>query len=306
MSVSVKYKNTQIANITETATRTLKTGGKYCEGDIVIENTKDSGGGGGAGSDTLTYGRSYANSEFTVDTGLFTTSAVAKTSVFRMVTPTMAQINTAAACSIGYNGNTTVPTVTITFAENSVAATYSNLVIGNNETTFDIIPTATGTLSFTVTAAFEGNITQTFDYSLTAFEVMPTYTVEAVEGATYGFALKYSGYYASGNKGVNSSYAICKVTFNTLGLGLKLDCINYAEANYDYGLLSNLNTTLALSNSADSSGVFKNFKGSSMATVQTVDYGTIDAGENFIYVKFIKDSSGSNNNDSLQFKLNFY
>lgn len=44
MSVNVKYKNNSIAELTDTGTKTLKTAGKYCEADIVVENTKDGGG----------------------------------------------------------------------------------------------------------------------------------------------------------------------------------------------------------------------------------------------------------------------
>ena len=43
MSVNIKYKGSSIADITETGTKTLKTSGKYCEADIVVENTKDGG-----------------------------------------------------------------------------------------------------------------------------------------------------------------------------------------------------------------------------------------------------------------------
>lgn len=43
MSVNVKYKNNSIAELTDTGTKTLKTAGKYCEADIVVENTKDGG-----------------------------------------------------------------------------------------------------------------------------------------------------------------------------------------------------------------------------------------------------------------------
>lgn len=43
MSVNIKYKGSSIANITETVTKTLKTSGKYCEADIVVENTQDDG-----------------------------------------------------------------------------------------------------------------------------------------------------------------------------------------------------------------------------------------------------------------------
>lgn len=39
MSVNIKYKNNSIAELTDTGTKTLKTAGKYCEADIVVENT---------------------------------------------------------------------------------------------------------------------------------------------------------------------------------------------------------------------------------------------------------------------------
>ena len=131
--------------------------------------------------------------------------------------------------------------------------------------------------------------------------------VSDVSGASYGFVMNDNGYYESNNKGVNSSAALCKVTFNTFGIyHLYIDCINYAESNYDYGLLSNLDTTLSTSTTADSSSkVFYDFKGKQSASVVTVDYGEIAAGEHFIYIKFLKDSSQHNNNDSLQFKLRF-
>ena len=44
MSVTVKYKGSTIAELTENGVKTLKTSGKYCEADIVVENTKDGGG----------------------------------------------------------------------------------------------------------------------------------------------------------------------------------------------------------------------------------------------------------------------
>lgn len=43
MSVNVKYKNNSITELADTGTKTLKTAGKYCEADIVVENTKDAG-----------------------------------------------------------------------------------------------------------------------------------------------------------------------------------------------------------------------------------------------------------------------
>ena len=43
MSVNIKYKNNSIAALTDTGTKTLKTAGKYCEDDIIVENTKGGG-----------------------------------------------------------------------------------------------------------------------------------------------------------------------------------------------------------------------------------------------------------------------
>ena len=74
------------------------------------------------------------------------------------------------------------------------------------------------------------------------------YTVEKPSGATYGFSLNANNYYESKNKGVNSSYAMAKLNFTTDGsYKLYLDCINYAETNYDFGILSELDKTLQMS-----------------------------------------------------------
>ncbi len=146
----------------------------------------------------------------------------------------------------------------------------------------------------------------TIDYTFVAKveKIVVSYSVEPVDGASYGFELNADGYYESKNKGVNNSYAICKVNIVNPGGTHKvyIDCINYAESNYDYGILSDIGSTLTLNNAADSSGVKKNFKGSSMTTVQSVGYGTA---EGTIYIKFRKDSSGQSGNDTLQFKVRF-
>ena len=43
MSATIKYKGGTIASITTDSSKTLKTSGKYCEGDIVVENVQDGG-----------------------------------------------------------------------------------------------------------------------------------------------------------------------------------------------------------------------------------------------------------------------
>ena len=131
----------------------------------------------------------------------------------------------------------------------------------------------------------------------------PTYSVSSVSGATYGFALNANGYYESANAGVDSSYSICKLTFNCQGKCLYLDCINYAEGTWDFGLIGNVDSTLSLSNSTDSS-VLKSFSGLQSADVVSVQVGAY-TGEHYLYIKYKKDSSVNKNNDSLQFKVRF-
>ena len=131
-----------------------------------------------------------------------------------------------------------------------------------------------------------------------------SWKVEAVSGASYGFALNSAGYYESGNKGNHSTAAVCKVVLNIVTqCNLYVDCINSGEANYDFGILSTLDNTLDTNYTADSTNVQKSFKGSSSSSIQTVNYGSISVGEHFIYVKFRKDSSQSSGNDTLQFTV---
>lgn len=147
-----------------------------------------------------------------------------------------------------------------------------------------------------------------FSYNKTinmeSVEVMPySYTVESIEGSTYGFELNSNGYYESNNKGKGGSYAICKINItNPRGKKVYLDCINYGELKYDYGMVSNINTTLNSNASADTTNVKQSFKEICSANIQTVEYGAV---EGYIYAKYIKDSSDNKNNDSLQFKVRF-
>lgn len=151
------------------------------------------------------------------------------------------------------------------------------------------------------------------DLSKISYTVLPadtdptptsSYTVtEKVSGASYGFALNSSGYYESNNKGVNNSAAVCRVNLNLAAKSnITFTCINYAESNYDFGLLGNVDSALGTTNTVDSS-VAKSFKGSSQSGTQTYTYSNVAAGTHFIDVKFRKDSSQHSNNDSLQFKV---
>ena len=129
-----------------------------------------------------------------------------------------------------------------------------------------------------------------------------TYSVENISGY-YQFILNSNDYYESQNKSKNSTTALCKLTLDMNGVdNLYIDCINYAESSFDYGILSDVDTTI----SGDTFGSTKrNFQGSSMSTIQTVDYGVLTQGTHTIYIKFVKDGSQHKNNDSLQFKIRF-
>lgn len=203
----------------------------------------------------------------------------------------------------------TAPTFSITSSNQNII-TISNAVVNNDNTaiTFDVHSLTTEG-NATINISIQGQeMSFNFTGNISVYETIPesTYEVVAVENASYGFELNGNGYYESKNKGVSSSYAICQVNIsNMTGRKVYFDCINSGESNYDFGILSKVNTALSLtSNEDNSSNYFKSFKGQSSTNVQTVEY--TDAIDNcFIQVKYIKDSSGDHDNDTLQFKVRF-
>ena len=67
--LTIKFKGQPIVEMTESGTKTLKTAGKYCEGDIIVEYAKPAGG-------DHTYQVGHAVSVLEMGTGMFTSSAV--------------------------------------------------------------------------------------------------------------------------------------------------------------------------------------------------------------------------------------
>ena len=134
------------------------------------------------------------------------------------------------------------------------------------------------------------------------FSSIPAYNVVQVSStASQQFKLNSNGYYESQCKGIKKGWSLCKVEFNKSG-NYTVQCISYGENNWDFGILSTINNKLEASNVADSSNVKKSFKGASSASVQSVSYSGVKAGD-YIYVKYIKDNSVDHYNDSLQFKV---
>ena len=134
------------------------------------------------------------------------------------------------------------------------------------------------------------------------FSDIPTHNVVQVSStASQQFKLNSNGYYESQCKSVNNGWSLCKVEFNVAGTHT-FQCINNGESNYDFGILSTINNTLEASNKVDTTNVKKSFKGSSSTSVQRVSYSGVKVGD-YIYVKYRKDGSANNGNDSLQFKV---
>lgn len=118
----------------------------------------------------------------------------------------------------------------------------------------------------------------------------------------YDFTLTSDGYYTSQNAGVANSYAYGGFQFTfTKPTQVTFRCISYGESNYDYGIMSNLDTSLSSDNTADSTGVYHSFKGESSATPQTFSM-TIPAGNHYVSFKYIKDSSNNTNGDYFKVK----
>ena len=140
------------------------------------------------------------------------------------------------------------------------------------------------------------------------------YTItEKVSGASYGFNLNSStGYYVSTNDGVNKSASVARINMD-----FESDClvtityINYAEANYDYGMFGKLDTEVATdgltassggSSPSDSTSNYQLAKCSNSTSAQTITY-EVPAGEHFIDVKYGKDDASDSGNDNLQWKI---
>jgi hypothetical protein len=112
----------------------------------------------------------------------------------------------------------------------------------------------------------------------------------------------YDGVYESySNKGVNSSGAIMKIHisgYNTFRCYIR----SYAESNYDYVMISQLDKSISNSTSYSSSDVKMHTRGSqnsgtSIGSYKLVEYTNIDGGDHTITVVYLKDSSQNSGDD---------
>ena len=219
--------------------------------------------------------------------------------------------NEAATLNANYVSDTEPTNITIT-ASNPDALEIGQYTIDNTAKTITIPVTAksvTDTVTVTLSATFKDGVqSRTLSIKIKESFKTPSFTVTDVEGASYNFVLNDAGYYESTNKGVVNSAALCKLNITDLEDTTKVifDCINSGEANYDYGIISKINTTLGTTNSEDSaSNLFVSFKGQSSTNVVTKSYPIDNVAACFFTLKFRKDGSGDQGNDSLQFKVRF-
>jgi hypothetical protein len=128
--------------------------------------------------------------------------------------------------------------------------------------------------------------------------------IPATPDNEYDFTKTSDGYYTSQNAGVHSSYSYGGFKFNfTQSTTITIRCISYGEAEHDYGIVSNLDTSLDWDNNADTTGVKKAFSGENESSSSYVDLTmTVPPGSHFITFKYIKDSSVHKNGDYFKIK----
>ena len=189
-------------------------------------------------------------------------------------------------------------TLTITTTLGTTLTDTNSATITVGENTGDTTRTLTETIPYKG-SSYQVTIVQT------ANDVKPVTSWNVESTGTYPFELNTNGYYESTNKGHDSSYSYA--TLNYQGFDeLVLECINSGESKYDYGIISQPDVQLSESIEDDgatgSTKVFKSFKGESSTNPVQITIPS-DEGSHFITIKFRKDSSQSQGNDSLQFKV---
>ena len=187
----------------------------------------------------------------------------------------------------------------------TIATTIGTTVTDTNSATFTVGEnTGDTTRTLTETIPYKSSSYQ-ITIVQTANDVKPVISWNVVSTGTYPFELNTNDYYESTNKGHDSSYSYA--TLNYQGFDeLVLECINSGESNYDYGIISQPDVQLSESIEDDgatgSTNVFHNFKGQSSTNPVQITIPS-DEGSHFITIKFRKDSSQAQGNDSLQFKV---
>ena len=131
--------------------------------------------------------------------------------------------------------------------------------------------------------------------------------VENLSGAGYNFELTDDGYYTSTNKGRDNTACVGKLYFTVnTDDEVKAEILCSSEQGYDYAQISKVDTATAYGTSssaeANSNTLFST-KGTDYTTPKEVSFGTLSKGEHYVYIKYRKDSSSSQDLDQLKIKM---
>ena len=164
------------------------------------------------------------------------------------------------------------------------------------------------TLTFTLTDTEDYRYVTTYDNNTDVGNIVipphtmeaPSYSVESVSGASYGFSLS-NGYYQSQNTS-NNTAALCKVVFNAPVTTLvTITYQNTGNSTSNFSMISELNTDLRTDYATDTSGIYMNGSSNFHSSDTTLEY-TIPAGTSYITCKH-KISSNSGTKGNLKFKV---
>lgn len=142
-----------------------------------------------------------------------------------------------------------------------------------------------------------------FNYSMSVAGVSKTNT-------SMGYSLGGDGYYAVNMNSTNNAYILMKLTFAvTKATDIILKCINYAEYNYDYMLVSKISTnqndykfSTGAVTTDDPKYAEKNFKTLHSANPVDIEYKNVSVGTHYVYIKVYKDGSTTEDYETFKFK----
>ena len=208
-------------------------------------------------------------------------------------------------CNISLKDYTTSPHVNI-ISDNENVVVISDIDVSNEHITFNVKGLNAGTSTITVNIIGDNNKTLTKKINVIG---KIKYSVEKIEGVSYSFNLNDYNYYENPVMNGSQSYALCKLIFTITEhspKNLVLECISSdTNTNYNWGILSNIDTTLNASGSYSETdtNIYKTFRNNTSRDVIKITYPEATIGEHFIYVKYNKAAYGYYINDTFRFKV---
>lgn len=175
----------------------------------------------------------------------------------------------------------------------------------------DTIWTATANAGATFTGWYRGFVESQQQVNSDIPAIGPTsvesYTDNIGMTPEYGFVLGDDGYYKNTNQAKGNSFCASKFNFTKTNENevLFIDCLQSSENGYDFGYISKLNTTFAVSSSGSGDIVNQlvNLKGLTAYSLK-IELDSIAVGESFfITIAYRKDGSGDKGDDTVKVKL---